>query len=70
MHLVRHYCYIRKDERMPFPVTGKKPEVIILSEVETGKERDHRTLLLVESKKWIQMKFVTKEKHQGLGKES
>ena len=36
---------------MLFAVTGKKPEMIILSEVsETGEERHHRISLLVESK--------------------
>ena len=36
---VRYYSDIHKDEMMPFPVTGKKPEVIILHEMsETGKE--------------------------------
>ena len=40
-----------KDESMPLPVTGKKPEMIILSEVgETGKTGYHRISLLVESK--------------------
>ena len=30
---VQYYSDIYKDETMPFPVTGKKPEVIILHEV-------------------------------------
>ena len=34
---------------MPFAVTGRKPEVIILSEVR-WKDRYHRISLLVESK--------------------
>ena len=48
---VQYYSDIYKDETMPFPVTGKKPEVIILSELnETGKDRYHRISLLVKSK--------------------
>ena len=45
---VQYYSDIYKDETMPFPV-GKKPEVIILTEVRQG-ERYHRIPLLVESK--------------------
>ena len=44
---------------MTLPVTGNKPEVIILSEVsETGKDKCHRISLLVESKtgyKWTSL---------------
>ena len=37
---VQYYSDTHKDETMPFPVTGKKPEVIILHEVsEKGKDR-------------------------------
>ena len=37
---VQYYSDTHKDETMPFPVTGKKPEVIILHEVsEMGKDR-------------------------------
>ena len=43
----------RKEETMTFPVTGKKPEVIILSEVR-WKDRYHRISLLVESKNGYQ----------------
>ena len=46
---VQYYSDTHKDETMPFPVTGKKPEVIILSEVR-WKDRYHRISLLVESK--------------------
>lgn len=57
-------CYlgINKDEMMPFPVTGKKPEITILSEVsETGKRGiigDYFWWNL----KWVQMNIITKEK--------
>ena len=48
---VQYYSDIYKDEKMPFALTGKKPEMIILSEVnETGKDRYHRISLLVKSK--------------------
>ena len=33
----QYYSDIYKDETVPFPVTGKKPEMIILSEVRQGK---------------------------------
>ena len=57
MHPVRHYCDIRKDERMPFPVTGKKPEVIILSEVRQGKRE------IIEHPFWWNLKMDTNELH-------
>ena len=50
---VQYYSDIYKDETMPFAVTGKKPEVIILSEVR-WKDRYHRISLLVESKNGYQ----------------
>ena len=50
---VQYYSDIYKDETMPFAVTGKKPEVIILSEVRL-KDRYHRISLLVESKNGYQ----------------
>ena len=59
----QYYSGMKKNETTPFPVTGKKLEMIILSEVsETGKDKYHRLSLLVESKKWIQINFFTKEK--------
>ena len=50
---VQYYSDIYKDETMPFAVTGKKPEVIILSEVR-WKDIYHRISLLVESKNGYQ----------------
>ena len=45
------YSDIKKNETLPFPVTGKKLEMITLSEgSETGKDKYHRVSLLVESK--------------------
>ena len=50
-HAQGNYSDIKKNETMPFPVTGKKLEMITLSEVgETGKDKYHRIALLVESK--------------------
>ena len=47
----QYYSEIKNNEIMTLPVTGNKPEVIILSEVsETGKDKCHRISLLVESK--------------------
>ena len=37
IYTIQYYLEINKDEIMPFPVTGKKPEMIILSEVRQGK---------------------------------
>ena len=41
VYIPMQYCSdMKKDEIMPFPVTGKKPEVITLSEItEKGKDR-------------------------------
>ena len=42
---------------MPFPVTGKKPEVIILSEVRQGKRE------IIEHPFWWNLKMDTNELH-------
>ena len=48
MYTMQYYSDIEKDEIMPFPATGKKLEILILSEV---KEKDKpRASLPVESK--------------------
>jgi len=36
-YTMQYYSEINRDEIMPFPVTGKKLEMIILSEVRQGK---------------------------------
>ena len=36
-HTMQYYSEINRDEIMPFPVTGKKLEMFILSEVRQGK---------------------------------
>ena len=53
---VQYYSDKYKDETMPFPVTGKKPEVIILSEVKQGK-RD------IEYPFWWNLKMDTNKLH-------
>ena len=51
IYIIQYYLEIKRDEIMPFPVTGKKLEMSILSELsETGKDRYHRISFLVESK--------------------
>ena len=57
MYPVRYYWDIHKDESMPFPVTGKKPEVIILSEVRQGKRE------IIEHPFWWNLKMDTNELH-------
>ena len=48
---------------MTFPATGRKVEVIILSEVgEIGQDKNHIVSLLGGILKWRQMNFFTKEK--------
>ena len=47
LYTTQYYSEINKDEMMPYPVTGKKLEVIILCEVRKGKH--HRISFLVES---------------------
>ena len=37
MYTMQYYSDIKKDAIMPFPVTGKKLEIIILSEVRQRK---------------------------------
>ena len=47
---MQYYSDIKKDKIMPFPVIGKKPEIIILSEVREREKDKYRILLPVESK--------------------
>ena len=48
VHTMQRHSDLKKDEIMPFPATGKKLEILILSEV---KEKDKpRASLPVESK--------------------
>ena len=58
IYIIQYYSKIKRDEIMPFPVTGKKPEMIILSE--TGKDRCHRIPFLVEPKNGHKMIFLHK----------
>ena len=46
VYIMQYYSEIKRDEIMPFPVTGKKLEMIIL--IETGKDRCHRISFQVE----------------------
>ena len=56
---------------MPFAVTGKKPETIILSEVsETGKDRYHRISLLWSLKMDTNDLYYKRETDHRLRKES
>ena len=50
MYTMQYYSDIKKDKIMPFPVIGKKPEIIILSEVREREKDKYRILLPVESK--------------------
>ena len=50
MYTMQYYSDIKKDKIMPFPVTGKKLEIIILSEVREREKDKYRILLPVESK--------------------
>ena len=55
---IQCYLGINKDEMMPFPVTGKKPEITILSEVsETGKRG------IIGDYFWWNLKMGTNEYH-------
>ena len=48
---MRYYSEIKRDEITPFPVTAKKLEMIILSDLsETRKDGYHRISFLVEYK--------------------
>ena len=46
IYIIQYYLEIMRDEIMPFPVTGKKLEMIIL--IETGKDMYHRISFQVE----------------------
>ena len=54
---VQYYSDIYKGKTMPFPVTGKKPEVIILSEV-IQEKRD-----IIEYPFWWNLNMDTNELH-------
>ena len=58
VYTVQYYLEINKDEIMPFPVTGEKPEMIILSEAsETGKRG------IIGDYFWWNLKMDTNEYH-------
>ena len=67
---VQYYSHIYKDETMPFPATGKKPQMIILSEVKWDREdRYHRISLLVESKNGYKLTSLqNRNRYTDLGK--
>ena len=47
LDIIRYYSAIKKDQIMTFPATGRKVEVIIISEEgETGREKIHVVSLL------------------------
>ena len=54
----QYYSDIYKDDTVPFPVTGKKPEIITLSEVsETGRRG------IIGDYFWWNLKMDTNEYH-------
>ena len=58
IYTIQYYLEINKDEIMPFPVTGKKPEIITLSEVsETGRRG------IIGDYFWWNLKMDTNEYH-------
>ena len=58
IYTIQYYLEINKDEIMPFPVTGKKPEIITLSEVsETGRRG------IIGDDFWWNLKMDTNEYH-------
>ena len=47
LDVIQHCSAIKKDQTMTFPATGRKAEVIILSEVgETGQDKNYMVLFL------------------------
>ena len=62
IYTMEYYLAIKKDEIMPFAATWMDLEIIILSEVSRAKTNIIWSRLYVESKKWVQMNLLTKQK--------
>ena len=60
---MEYYSAIKKNKIMPLAATWMDLEIVILSEVsQTEKDKYHMILLIVESKKGVQMNLPTKQK--------
>ena len=62
IYTMEYYSAIQKNEIMPFAATWMDLEIVILSEVSQTQTNIIWSRLYVESKKWVQMNLLTKQK--------